>query len=175
MSRIPIASAVALLISAIFLFLAAMTSTAQAAPPKRGGPFQDPVSYCRAVRTIDWPDRDRRYAGPKEIGWINRAMGWHKGDSGYVAWGCEDGFVVACVNGGITGPCEKFGDRSPSADVIDWCRSNPNDRSLPTAVMGHSSLCDWRCARGRPLIGECSAPDKRSFRRGDYVRVHPGR
>ena len=128
MSRIPIASAVALLISAIFLFLAAMTSTAQAAPPKRGGPFQDPVSYCRAVRTIDWPDRDRRYAGPKEVAWIDRAMGYRRGDIIHADWGCEDGNVVACLNGGITGPCSKVDlSRTTNHDTIAYCRSHPND------------------------------------------------
>lgn len=137
---------------------------------RAGGSFIDPSEYCAAAGTTDGPP-DIRYNGPEKVAWIERAIGFRQ-DHGYVKWGCDQGTVVACINSGITGPCEKVDiNRTPHDGLVNYCRENPNSE-VPMAASGHYTAFDWACRNGNPVIrGQLTHPDHRGYAPGDYAKV----
>lgn len=161
---------------ALFSLIGGMAglSIAQEPSNRPQATYSDPVTYCRAVITSKGPP-DNRYTGPADVPWIARAMKFDPGTgAGYVAWGCDKGAVVACLNGGITGPCNDVNvTRTPWTGLIEFCRAEPN-AEIPAAVTGHYTIFDWYCFRGRPVIRrQMTIPDHRGYVPGDYVRVTP--
>ena len=158
-------------LAAIAILGLAGSTLASATPKQAHQTYRDPIAYCRAVGMSNGPP-DRRYKGPESVPWIERAVRWSKGDPGYVSWGCDNRRVVACVNGGITGPCEKVDmSRTTNSDTIAYCRSHPNDE-LAAALTGHYTAYDWHCLHGRPTIRrQMTIPDHRGYVPGDYDPV----
>lgn len=158
----------------LFLFIAQSMwlSSANSAPSQVPTTYLDPVSYCRAVGASDGPP-DPRYVGPARVPWIEQAAGRTE-DSQLVTWGCDGGAVVACLNFGVTGPCNEIDmSRSPNPGMLEFCREAPNSE-MPAAVTGHYTAFDWYCLRGRPTIRrQWQTPDHRGYVPGDYKRVDP--
>jgi hypothetical protein len=143
--------------SSLPLLLAALmtASTAAYAAP----PWTDPAPYCRAVGTIDAPDA--RYAGPAMPDWIAHALmrALHAPADApvsafrHAAWRCLDGAVLACAVGANI-PCNEKADasRTPPEGATRYCAENRDAPVVPAYATGRSTVFDWRCTAGAPVI-----------------------
>ena len=133
----------------------------------------DASAYCRAVRTADFPEQDKRYSGPKVPDWMYRAMHRTPDNGGYIAWRCESGRVLACWNGGITGPCDKKDtDPHPTQAMLDFCNQQPGASDIGAAVTGHDTIYAWRCSGNLPERGrQFLFPDRHGWQADEWVRV----
>lgn len=124
--------------------------------------YSDPVAYCSAVGTALEPGR--QYRGPREPEWLRRKMG-ASGASETVVWRCRKGRLLACVNGGITGRCDRMSiSRAPTRDMREFCQTESEGQSIPSAVTGHYTPFDWACKGGTPIIRrQFSNPDAQGF------------
>ena len=124
-----------------------MLTPAAEAGHVQGRTFDDPVPYCRAVGTIDHPDR--RYIGPRLPGWMARRLGVDPARADWVAWRCAKGTVMACVYGAnlACGSKARTG-RRPDEAIRAYCHTHPDADFVPMIVTGHDSAVSWRC-RGR--------------------------
>ena len=152
---------------------------AATAPPSSAHTWRDPVAYCRAVGTVDAPDR--RYVGPKEIDWMRRpfvADGPATGPDGNaipIAWRCADGQVKACAFGANV-PCDSKANvsRIPGRGAVSYCRENPDSDDIPMAATGHDTIYDWRCHRGRAVAGKVVLPvDRLGYQKAFWRTVAP--
>ncbi len=134
--------------------------------------LSDAGAYCKAVGTIDAPDR--RYRGPEEPRWIKRAL-HAEGQYDGVTWRCERGAVLACVSGGTTGPCSKRRlDRVPSSLIRDYCRANPGASDISPAYIGNYEIYDWACRGIAPyIVRQLVFPNARGFVSDEWHRLTP--
>src|ERR1700752_5240388 len=131
-------------ITFLFAFLISQEGAAQ-----RARTHSDPVEYCRAAGNVDRPGR--LYRGPAVPPWMHRRLN-ATGEETRVEWRCHNGRVLACVNFGITGPCDgKDTSRVATAAMRRWCREEPNSM-IPASVAGHYTIFDWRCRGRQPSI-----------------------
>ena len=121
--------------------------------------WDDPVTYCRAVGTIDAPDA--RYGGPPMPDWIARALkrAMHAPASAPIApfrraaWRCLDGAVLACATGANI-PCAEKADarHAPPPGAVRFCADNRNADVVPAYATGRATIFAWRCDGTRPVI-----------------------
>jgi hypothetical protein len=154
----------------ILLTLAACSTPAMPTPTVPPAPaqstFDDPFAYCAAVGTVDAPDA--RYTGPQitdEIidGYLT-AAGLESSTEPRemlqksTTWRCMDGQVYAC-NVGANLPCgEKAStDKTPTAEMSDYCKANPGSDFIPMSVTGRATIYSWHCAKDQPEAGEQTA------------------
>jgi hypothetical protein len=122
--------------------------------------FTDPFQYCMAVGTID--SFDSRYTGlimPESLVKEIISKGIVSADAppefqDNAIWRCMDNHVWVCIFGANI-PCDKKADTStsPSPEIKDYCKSNPNSDFLPAYVTGRLTVYEWKCASGKPEIG----------------------
>jgi hypothetical protein len=144
-------------------------------PARAQSTYTEPAAYCRAVGTIDAPDR--RYRGPKVPASIKRALYPANPDINQpyvsVSWRCQQGAVLACVNSGETGPCDKK-DQSKVASqpMRQFCRENPSAPDIPAPATGHWTVYAWGCRQARPyVVRQFLFPDARGFASDEWTRV----
>ncbi len=132
--------------------------------------YTDAQAYCRALGTIDAPDR--RWAGPKLPPWIARRM--LVDEDAWVAWRCADGQVLACVYG-ANRRCDAKARTSRHADaaVRAYCHAHPDADFVPAVVSGHDDAVWWRCRGRRALAGHVDAVDARGYLARDWQAVTP--
>lgn len=121
--------------------------------------FDDPFTYCAAVGTIDTPDE--RYKGDKMPDSIVQGMiaqGIVSADSPpefqqNAVWRCMDSSVWVCYFGANL-PCQEKADTSqtPSAEMEDFCKTNPSAEIIPAAVTGRATVYEWGCKDGKPEV-----------------------
>jgi hypothetical protein len=122
--------------------------------------FNDPFQYCAAVGTID--SYDSRYTGSKMPESLINGMiskGIVSADAppefkNNAIWRCMDNHVWICIFGANI-PCDKKADTStsPSSEIEDYCKSNPNNDFLPAYIIGRLTVYEWKCTSGNPEIG----------------------
>ncbi len=141
--------------------------SAQPSPVSSAGPagaaFTDPFAYCAAVGTVDKPDA--RYTGapvPDEvINGFKKAAGLESSTEPMdmlrktTIWRCMGGRIYAC-NFGANIPCDSKANtnRTPTQEMLDYCKANPNSDFLPMAVTGHDTVYSWRCANDQPEVAQ---------------------
>lgn len=130
--------------------------------------FTDAGAYCRAVRSIDAPDR--RYKGPAAPRWMKRALG-ADGQYDEVMWRCERGAVLACAGGGTMCTKRRLG-RVPSSLIREYCRANPGARDISPAYIGGYEIYDWACRGTAPyIVRQVVFPDARGFVPDEWRQV----
>lgn len=142
--------------------------------------YDDPFAYCAAVGTIDAPDE--RYAGaamPEVLARKLRTASGAPADAPLAPfreaafWRCLDGEVYACTVGANL-PCTTKADlsRAPSAAMEAFCRETP-EAPVPAVVTGRTTVYNWRCAGGRPVIeGAPRAVDAAGFFADIWYRLN---
>lgn len=118
--------------------------------------FTDPFAYCTAVGTIDSPDA--RYTGPQITDGIiegfKKAAGLQESTEPMdmfkktTIWRCMDSRVYAC-NFGANLPCDSKAntDKTPTQEMQDYCKANPNSDFIPMSVTGHNTIYSWHCVK----------------------------
>lgn len=96
------------------------------------------------------------------------------GPNGSITWRCENQHVLACYNGGVTGPCDKKDvSRSPTAATRDFCRDNPGAEMVPAFATSHYTIFDWMCSGRTPRIRRAFMhPDRRGFMPEEWTEVN---
>jgi hypothetical protein len=134
--------------------------------------FTDPFAYCAAVGSLDSPDA--RYTGPQVPEAIAQGLkqAMQLPSSAPIEplrhltiWRCMDGKVYAC-NRGANIPCEEKAntERTPSAEMKEFCSANPTAEFIPAAVTGRATVYQWSCVNGQPSIAkQLAQPDARGF------------
>ncbi len=150
----------AVLSLSIFLFIGACSaSSPQSAQPSKTVTYNDPFEYCASVGTIDSPDA--RYTGPKMPDSIIKGMI----DEGIITadapadfqknavWRCMNSHVWVC-HFGANLPCQEKADTSktPTAEMEDYCKSNPDAVTIPAAVTGRATVYVWDCKSGKAEV-----------------------
>jgi hypothetical protein len=64
---------------------------------------------------------------------------------------CSAGRLLVCAVGANLW-CGKAETDAHPADVVAYCRSNPDAAWAPAAVTGHATIYAWRCAGGVPQL-----------------------
>lgn len=140
--------------------------------PSAEASFADPFAYCSAVGAVDAPDA--RYAGPKTpdavVRGLMKAMNVGAGApvdefTRLTKWRCMSGKLYGC-NIGANIPCDEKADtnRTPTAAMDDFCKTNPASASIPAVVTGRATVYEWKCVSGKPAIAkELTKPDARGF------------
>jgi hypothetical protein len=124
--------------------------------------YSDPFAYCAAVGTVDAPDA--RYDGPQVPNSIIQSLIQQgvvsaNAPADYLTettlWRCMDGQVWACVIGANL-PCQEKADTSrvPTAEMEDYCKTNPTADYIPAAVTGRATVYEWKCSAGKPEAGQ---------------------
>ena len=146
--------------------------------------YSDPFSYCAAIGTIDTPDA--RYTGPKisdEIinGFI-AAAGLEASTEPMeifkqtTIWRCMDSQVFVC-NFGANLPCSSKAniDKTPSPEMQDYCKANPDSDFIPMSVTGHETIYSWHCIKDAPeLLEQIAQVDAAGYLANMWYRIAPG-
>ena len=151
---------IAVLIVSMVLVLSAASCSAAPASSNAGtantsaATFTDPFAYCAVVGTIDKPDG--RYTGTPVpdavINGFKKAAGLESSTEPMdmlrktTIWRCMDAKVYAC-NFGANLPCDSKANtnQTPSPEMNDFCKANPNADGIPMAVTGHDTVFSWHC------------------------------
>ena len=168
-------------IFSIAIGLAALTGAAGASAQTAS--FTDPQAYCRAIGTIDAPDR--RFTGHGVPDWIQAAFlspqeiaaikAGRRPDYG-IAWRCVQGEVLACQNAQSPSCMKPDTDRTPTAAMRDFCRDDKAALPvIPRAVTGTARMLayDWVCRGAAPAIARETPLDAQGFVAADWKRVGP--
>ncbi len=125
--------------------------------------FSDPFTYCAAVGDVDKPDS--RYAGEPVPDSIVNGFKQAAGLSASAepldvfkkstVWRCMGGKVYAC-NFGANLPCDSKADtnKTATAEMKDYCVSNPGSDFIPMSVTGHATIYSWHCVKDAPEVLE---------------------
>ena len=144
--------------------------------------FTDPQAYCRAVGTIDGPDR--RFTGTGVPDWIRAAFftpeqiaaikAGRQPDYG-VAWRCVGGEVLACQNAQTPSCMKPDTDHTPTSAMRDFCRRDSGSSVIPRVVTGTARMLayDWVCRGTEPAIAKETPLDAQGFVAADWRRVSP--
>ncbi len=142
------------------------------AKPSAAASFADPFAYCSAVGAVD--TLDARYTGPKTpdavVRGLMKAMKVGTGTptaefTRLTKWRCMGSKVYACSVGANI-PCDEKADtnRTPTAAMNDFCKTNPASTAIPAVVTGRGTVYEWKCVSGKPAIAkELTKPDARGF------------
>ncbi len=129
--------------------------------------FTDPVAFCRAIGTIDAPDK--RYRGPEATAGMRRSLGV-QGNEGIV-WRCADRKLMACV-GNNPRVCDRASETRAIAvevirdrEIIAICRAERNTDCVP------GTHCLIGCSGGRPQVKTLGPVDAQGYLRGNWVVV----
>ncbi len=150
---------------------APIAPTATVAAVQASSSTADPFAYCATVGTVDAPDA--RWTGPKEpdavVQGLRKAMGIPAGapagPAGSNLWRCMNGQVYAC-NVGANIPCSEKADtnRTPTAEMNDFCKANTSADFIPAAVTGRATVYSWKCVNGMATVDkQLTQPDARGF------------
>jgi hypothetical protein len=144
----------------------------------------DPFAYCAAVGTIGSPDA--RYTGPNIpdaiINGFKKAAGLESSTEPMdmlrqtTIWRCMDRKVYAC-NFGANLPCDSKAntDKTPSAGMADYCKSNPDSEVVPMSVTGHDTIYSWRCVQDTPqVLDQISQVDAAGYLSQIWYLIGPG-
>ena len=130
--------------------------------------FDDPVSYCAAVGTID--QFDSRYTGPTEPEVVRAGLAAAFGNPNAlfpeqgVFLRCVDRQLLACTVGANLNCGMVNTSATPTTAEIKYCQDNPNSDFIPLVVVGHDGIYDWQCRAGQPSIArQASHVDPRGF------------
>lgn len=124
--------------------------------------FKDPFAYCDVAGTLDQPDA--RYTGPEKPEAVLKGLIKASGASADIpldvfgkgtVWRCMDKQVYACFVGANL-PCASKANTStePTAEMLDFCKSNPTSEFIPAAVTGHDTIYEWACKDGKAAVGK---------------------
>jgi hypothetical protein len=142
--------------------------------------FTDPQAYCRAVGTIDGPDR--QFTGTGVPDWIRAAFftqeqiaaikAGRQPDYG-IAWRCVQGEVLACQNTQTPSCMKPDTDRIPTSAMRDFCRQDSSSPVIPRVVTGTARMLayDWVCREPEPAIAKETPLDAQGFVAADWKRV----
>jgi hypothetical protein len=134
--------------------------------------YNDPFAYCAAVGDMD--QADARYVGEQLPEAIAEALRTATGASPDAPldwfmrgsfWRCMDGKVYGCFVGANL-PCESKAntDRTPTAEVTEFCQAQPNADVIPAAVTGRETVYEWHCRDGAPeTVRQVFQVDARGF------------
>jgi hypothetical protein len=111
----------------------------------------DPFTYCGLIGTADWPPPVNPFGG---VLYDDTKLDFFKTPSGLsLYWRCWDGKVLVCEPGVAGFPCTKPDtSRQPPEGLVIFCRQEPNNQNPPAAATGHSSIYEWACRNGTPVI-----------------------
>ncbi len=138
-----------------------LAPTANPAPAQKS--YADPFEFCAAVGTLDTPDD--RYTGPQIsdaiINGFKSAAGLEDSTEPMdmfkktTIWRCMDSKVFAC-NFGANLPCDSKADteKTPSPEMEDYCKANPELDFIPMSVTGHTTIYSWHCVKASPELLE---------------------
>ncbi|MDI1286823.1 MAG: hypothetical protein PSV46_20735 [Reyranella sp.] len=144
--------------------------------------FADPQAYCRAVGTIDGPDR--RFTASGVPDWIRAAFftpdqiaalkAGRQPDYG-IAWRCVGGDVLACQNAQTPSCMKPDTDRTPTAAMREFSRRDSSSPVIPRVVTGTERMLayDWVCRGAEPAIAKQTPLDAQGFVAADWRRVSP--
>ncbi len=145
--------------------------------------FTDPFAYCAAVGTIDHPDEG--YTGEAVpvavIDGFKKAAGLEDTTEPLdllqqtTTWRCMDGQVYAC-NVGANLPCDAKAntDKTPTAEMNDFCAANQNMDYIPMAVTGHETVYNWRCnGASAEVVDQFAQVDPRGYVADIWYAVAP--
>ena len=134
--------------------------------------FTSPVSYCKAVGTIDKPDS--RYVGPKLPAWMARELNLKPDQGKMMEWRCANGAVLACAYGANI-PCDSKANtsRTPTTAIVDYCHQNPGSNFIPMYVIGHDSSVSWACHGTKPVVLSSEAVDAQGYQKAFWKKVSP--
>jgi hypothetical protein len=129
--------------------------------------FTDPLVYCKAVGTID--DPDKRYVGPRITEEMAATFRTRLSEKPVIDWRCSGGQVLACRT--LNSPlCGKY-VITVTAAMQEFCSSNPNEKIIPAAVAGHAPV-EWTCIGTAPSITKRFGKlDSRGFDRARWKPV----
>ncbi len=147
--------------------------------------FTDPFAYCASVGTLDTPDA--RYVGtPVPDAIINgykQAAGLQSSTEPLdvfrktTIWRCMGGKVVVC-NFGANLPCDSKAntDKTPSPEMSDFCKANPDSDIVPMSVTGHDTLYNWRCTNGSPeILNQIDQADAQGYLQRIWYPIEQGK
>jgi hypothetical protein len=139
-------------------------------PPVAARTLDDAVAYCRAVGTVDAPDR--RYRGPPLPAWIAHEL--RVADDAWVAWRCAGGRVLACVYAAHR-RCDAKArtSRRAGAEVRAYCHAHPDAAFVPSFIAGDDDAVSWRCRGRRALAWRVDAVDAQGYRIRDWQALTP--
>ncbi len=142
--------------------LAALAVLALGVASARAQNYSDPITYCRAVGTIDRPDA--RYAGRKLPDWMAAKLGLKPNQDKMMEWRCAGGVVLACLYGANI-PCDAKADarRRPTAAIRQFCREHQGSDVVPMYVTGHASVVSWACHGTRPVVTRVGGVDAEGY------------
>ena len=136
------------------MFLPAVILVLWASPGFAQKTYSDPVSYCKAVGTIDKPDA--RYTGPKLPAWMAKQLNMQPDQGKLMEWRCAGGAVLACQYGANI-PCDSKAvtSQKPTQPIVDrrCVRQDPLESVRRHAkARRHSDAFDSRkLPQARPL------------------------
>ncbi len=147
--------------------------------------FTDPFLYCASVGTVDTPDA--RYVGTPVpdaiINGFKQAAGLQSSTEPLDAfrkttiWRCMGGKVVVC-NFGANLPCDSKAniDKTPSPELSDFCKANPDSDIIPMSVTGHDTVYNWRCTNGSPeILSQIDQADAQGYLQRIWYPIEPGK
>ena len=160
----------AFMISAGLAILTVGTGTLAQTPS-----LTDPQAYCRAAGTIDGPDQ--QFTGDKIPDWMVAPFvnpRYPRAIYG-ISWRCVSGTVLVCQNAQSPSCLKADTDRTPSAAMSDFCRSNINSQVIPRVVTGTERMLayNWICRGPTPAIAKEARLDAQGFVAADWKRVSP--
>jgi hypothetical protein len=159
------------------------TAVASPSPATEQTQFTDPFAYCAAVGIMDTPDA--RYTGTDTpeviVNGLRKVLGTPDDApmEPFVAgtfWRCMDGKVWACFVGANL-PCTEKADtsRTPTPDMADFCKANPNSDFIPAYITGRATVYEWRCTNGAPeIVKQIVEPDAQGFQSNIWYEISPG-
>jgi len=166
------------------LAIVALAAVGCAATPATPATFTDPFAYCAAVGAADTPDS--RYTGPQMPEEVVKALRAELGTPAdapmepFTAgsfWRCMDGQVWGCFVGANL-PCTTKADTSqtPSSEMNEFCKANPNADVVPMAVTGRATVYEWRCTDGAPaIVKQFVEPDARGYLSNIWYALKPAK
>ena len=157
----------------IFAGFAALTAAADAGAQTPTVP--DPQAYCRTSGTVDMPDQ--QFPPDKTPEWMMAPFvnpQYPRAIYG-ISWRCVGGYVLVCQNAQSPSCLKANTDRTPSAAMGDFCRSNANSQVIPRVVTGTERMLaySWICRGIEPAIAKEARLDAQGFVAADWKRVSP--
>ena len=131
-----------------------------AATPRHG----DVVAFCRAHRSVDFPDR--LFFGP---GYTPGATPQQLSKlDGPLRWRCMEGRVWVCSDSADGDWCSKKDVSRRPSSLRQACHEDPERASLSFAEE-HYSAFDWRCKGGTPVIIKSYLLDRHGFFKASWT------
>jgi hypothetical protein len=165
------------------LMLLAVAALALTACSSAAKTFSDPFAYCAAVAQIDIPDA--RYTGPKmsdslfkdylSAAGLNVNTDYPDTFKQMTIWRCMNNKVYAC-NFGANIPCDSKAntDKTPTQEIIDFCKANQNVDFIPMSVTGHNVIYSWHCVNGNAaILDQVDTVDAAGYQSSFWAELKP--